>query len=125
MVLYCINYSLVLKARQTIVTYIILFDCLRCIISLQTLTTGCILNIYLLQIAKSANGALRNLLSSSPPSRSTSPASSREYHGTDQFMPQPTDLWLDDFSLISSNDSRSRTSTCSPTAPMVRYVILL
>lgn len=73
-------------------------------------------------IAKSANGALRNLMVSSPPSRSTSPASSsrdyasssRDYQGKEQLVPAPTDLWLDDYSLISSNDSRSRTSTSSP-----------
>ena len=80
------------------------------------------MNCHLFQIAKSANGALRNLMVSSPPSRSTSPASSsrdyasssRDYQGKEQLVPAPTDLWLDDFSLISSNDSRSRTSTSSP-----------
>ncbi|XP_063673780.1 adenomatous polyposis coli protein 2-like isoform X2 [Bolinopsis microptera] len=62
-------------------------------------------------ISKSAHGALRNIMAGS--SRSVSPSSHEDQSGdqvSDHVMP-PTQFWFDDYSLISSSDSRSRTST--------------
>ncbi|KAL5255466.1 hypothetical protein ACHWQZ_G010889 [Mnemiopsis leidyi] len=64
-------------------------------------------------ISKSANGALRNIMTGSAGSRSVSPCSHDDQfvdHVPDHVVP-PSQFWFDDYSLISSGDSRSRTST--------------
>ncbi|KAL5255467.1 hypothetical protein ACHWQZ_G010889 [Mnemiopsis leidyi] len=65
------------------------------------------------EISKSANGALRNIMTGSAGSRSVSPCSHDDQfvdHVPDHVVP-PSQFWFDDYSLISSGDSRSRTST--------------